>query len=153
MFSNTLHPLVTSLFRWQFNMSYLTAGTLALLLVVAPMFAAFHWFTYFSKSGANMTTLMIMLFAAYIYRCIFTVGNYFFKTDEWGKQAHSLHNLIGYWVAIGSPFQILPAAQLALFFIFFLGAGIYVMSLVLFRVGKFGLLKGLAPDTILNSFD
>ena len=152
-FSNVIHPLVTSILRNNFNLSYLAAGTISLLFVVAPLFGAFHYFTYYSKSGQNMATLAIMIAAAYIYRCIFTIGNYFFKTDEFGKWAHSLHNYIGFSASIGPASKILPAEQFFLIIMVFLALGVYFISLALFRIGKYKFIKGIMPDTIFSGPD
>jgi hypothetical protein len=148
-FSNTLHPIATAVLKWQFKLDYMVAGTLALLLIVAPMFAVFHYFTYYSKSGANMMTLFVMMLAAYVWRVIFTLGNYFFLTDEFGKAAHEIHNLLGFIISFGSPIKILPVEQLILFFLFFVATGIYLTSLVLFRWHKYGVV-GMLPETALS---
>lgn len=148
IFSNVLHPTITAILNRQFKMAYPVAGMIALLFVVAPLFAGFHWFTYYNKSGAQMSVLIPMLFAAYVYRCIFTLGNYVLKTDEYGKWAHMTHNFIGYWIAIDNPFNILPAEQVFLIMMVFGVMGLYFVSLIIHRAGKYGL-KGLLPDTFL----
>jgi hypothetical protein len=154
-FSNTFHPMITKVLmlyssRTGRPISYLAAGSIALFLIVAPAFSLFHYVTYFQKSGADMAILTALLIYAYVYRVIFTLGNYILKTDEFGNTAHILHNLIGYWVMIGNPLDILPKEQVIILFIMFVGLGIYFTSLIIYRIGRYGTLRGLAPETALD---
>jgi hypothetical protein len=154
IFSNTLHPILTNLViftgrLYGRSLSYLVGGSIA-LIIVAALFALFHYFTYYTKAQADIGLLSILLLAAFMYRIIFTVGNYVLKTDEFGKWAHSTHNLIGYIIAVGNPLKILPVAQQLLIFgtLIFIGASFTFTALT--RIGTKGLYNGLKPDTVLD---
>lgn len=156
-FSNVLMPVATYVIKYALdrrgvNTSWIIPFTLALLFVVAPLFAVFHYFTYFEKSGADTGQLIFLLSAAYIYRCIFTIGNYVLKTDEYSKMAHSVHNLIGYILVYGNPMKLLTGWEILALGMLLLGLSVYFTSLLVVRLGKDGL-KGLPPDTILSSMD
>lgn len=147
-FSMILHPMITMFFYNHGPIfsrgSYTVSGAISLFLIVAPMFAVFHWVTYFAKSGANTQLLIIMIAAAYIYRVIFTLGNYLLQTSEFGLNMHMLHNFLGYYLAFGLPaFSIFEQVVLL---IMFAGLGLWYTMTLIIRVGRLGYVRGLAPE-------
>jgi len=148
-FRNVLHPTITALVRWKYNTSYLVAGTVA-MITVGVFFMLFHWVTYYQKAGNSLPVLIVLLAAAFIYSCIFTIGNYVLRTDAFGEFAHMTHNFIGYWVAITNPFDVLEWWQLGIVVGILMILWLYYIIMIIVRLRRGGLAE-LLPETVLST--
>lgn len=122
-FRNTLTPTLISIGeRVAEHLGYKSPainfllGIIVVFFVIAPAFALFHWYAYYSVANITGVPLISLMAVAYIYSVIFSFGNYFFRSDEFSKFLHMLHNLLGYVRRYGIP--EIPLWQFAVLGIF-----------------------------------